>query len=119
MDGSQSISPNDLYARLGTASAPVLVDVRRQDSFSAADEMIIGAFHRSSGEVAGWAKDLQPGRQVVAYCNHGREASQEVAAALKKAGVQAAYLEGGIAAWKEEGLPTRKKTNHTSDKWVT
>lgn len=38
-----SISPSDLYARLGTASAPVLVDVCRQDSFRADHKLTIGA----------------------------------------------------------------------------
>ena len=32
-----SISPHQLYARLGTARAPVLVDVRRLDAFAADD----------------------------------------------------------------------------------
>lgn len=38
MDGSpESITPQHLYVRLGTAAAPLLLDVRRPESF-AADE---------------------------------------------------------------------------------
>ncbi len=33
--------------------------------------------------------------------------------------IKAAYLEGGIAAWKEAGLATRKKLGAIEDKWVT
>src|SRR5215213_5826283 len=46
MDGQQpSISPTDLYTRLGTASAPLVIDVRRAAAFEAADSLIASAFH--------------------------------------------------------------------------
>src|ERR1043166_2004613 len=119
MDGAPPVSPHDLYARLGTAAAPALIDVRREDSFSTDDRLIIGAFRRPPDDVERWGGELPPGRPVVAYCVHGREVSQGVARALARAGVQAAYLEGGIAGWKEQGLPTRRKDGGQSDKWVT
>ena len=38
MDGlALPVSPDELYARLGTASAPVLLDVRRSEAFGADD----------------------------------------------------------------------------------
>src|SRR5438128_8321328 len=119
MDGSTpSVSPNNLYTRLGTASAPVLIDVRRQDTFGTDDKLIIGAFHRSPEDVERWRKDLPPGRPVVACCSHGREVSQGVATALRAAGIRAAYLEEGISGWKERRLPTRRNLGAASDKWV-
>jgi hypothetical protein len=33
--------------------------------------------------------------------------------------VQAAYLDGGIAGWKDQRLPTRRKRDATENKWVT
>jgi hypothetical protein len=45
VDGT-SVSSQELYARLGTAAAPVLVDVRRIEAFGADDAVIIGAMHR-------------------------------------------------------------------------
>jgi rhodanese-related sulfurtransferase len=117
MDGIPSVSPHDLYARLGTASAPLLLDVRREAAFAADDRLIIGALHRAPEDVERWQTEVP--RSVVAYCVHGHEASQGVAAALGRAGVQAAYLEGGISHWKEQGLPTRRKDGGGSDKWVT
>jgi rhodanese-related sulfurtransferase len=115
-----SISAHQLYSHLGTALAPVLIDVRRQDDFAADDRLIVSAIHRRDDEVRQWAKDLGPARPVVAYCSHGREVSQSVASALRDAGVQAAYLDGGMSAWKESGLPTRRKTGAAADhKWVT
>ena len=113
------ISPDDLYARLGTAKAPVLVDVRRRDAFEADDRLIVGAARRLPDEVAHWRQHLPAGRSVVAYCVHGHEVSQGVAAVLHNAGIQAAYLQGGIAEWKERHLPTRRKRGPAENKWVT
>jgi hypothetical protein len=42
-----------------------------------------------------------------------------VASALQKNGIKAAYLEGGMAGWKERKLPTRRKRDATENKWVT
>jgi rhodanese-related sulfurtransferase len=120
MDGkAPSISSSELYARLGTASAPVLLDVRRDEAFSQDGGLIIGAVHRSPEDVAHWSKDLPAGQPVVAYCVHGHDVSQGVAARLRGAGVDAAYLEGGMAGWKESGLPTRKTLGAVENKWVT
>jgi rhodanese-related sulfurtransferase len=120
MDGNtQSISSSDLYARLGRASAPVLLDVRRDQAFNDDGALIISALRRSPGEVERWSRDLIAGRPVVAYCVHGHEVSQGVAASLRHAGLDAAFLEGGIAGWKESGLPTRKNLGTIEAKWVT
>jgi rhodanese-related sulfurtransferase len=114
-----SISSDDLYARLGTGNAPMLVDVRKQEAFASDDRMIIGAVHRPPGDVDRWMKSLPTGRPVVAYCVHGHEVSQGVATSLRAAGIEARYLEGGIAAWKEKHLPTRRKRDSSENKWVT
>jgi rhodanese-related sulfurtransferase len=120
MDGkSQPISSSELYARLGTASAPLLLDVRRDEAFSQDGGLVISALRRSPGDIEHWARDMIPGRPVVAYCVHGHEVSQGVAASLSRAGIEAAYLEGGIAGWKERGLPTRKNLGAVEAKWVT
>ncbi len=120
MDGNaHSVSHDDLYAQLGTAAAPLLIDVRKSEAFNADDRLIVGATYRPPAEVAGWQKALPAGRPVVAYCVHGHEVSQGVAAALQKAGVTAAYLEGGIADWKDNKLPTRRKRDASENKWVT
>jgi rhodanese-related sulfurtransferase len=120
MDGNPlPVSTSDLYARVGTASAPLLIDVRRQDAFSADDKLVIGAIRRTPEDAEQWARDLPAGRSIVAYCNHGRELSQGVVTTLRAAGIEAAYLEGGILGWKEGRLPTRRKLGAADAKWVT
>jgi hypothetical protein len=44
MDGyGLPLSSDDLYARLGTAHAPLLIDVRQRESFDADGRLIIGS----------------------------------------------------------------------------
>src|SRR5215475_13939160 len=120
MDGNQtSISPIDLFSRLGTAAAPTVIDVRRAVDFANVELLIPSAFHCPPEEVDRWRKDLTAGRPVAVYCVHGHEVSQSVATALREAGCDAAYLEGGIAGWIEQGLPTRRNIGASPGKWVT
>src|SRR6267378_2866582 len=101
MDQSKhSISPDALYARLGSEAAPIIVDVRRDADFAGADTLLADAFHCSPDDVEQWRTGLPSGRQVVTYCIHG-QVSQGIAAALRVTGVEANFLEGGIANWIE------------------
>jgi rhodanese-related sulfurtransferase len=104
----QPLSAGELYARLGTASAPVLIDVRRHDSFIGDDKLIIGAFHRLPADVEHCRTELPSGCPVVAYCGGGGKSSQGVASALRAEGIEASYLQGGISAWKDQGFPRAK-----------
>src|SRR5215470_12419195 len=57
MEGTLSlISPAELYGRLGTASAPAVIDVRRPADFATASELIISAYHRDPDKVEQWGK---------------------------------------------------------------
>jgi rhodanese-related sulfurtransferase len=121
MDGSKPhfVSPRDLYGAIGTAATPILIDVRRGSAFAADNRMIVGAIRRDPDEIGDWSRELPPGREVVAYCAHGHEVSQEAASALRRAGVDASYLEYGIAGWAENRLPLRNKRDAEPRCWVT
>jgi rhodanese-related sulfurtransferase len=114
-----SISPADLYARLGTAAAPVVIDVRRQADFSNSNELIVSAVRREPDQVESWRRDLPSDCDVVVHCVHGRQVSQGVAAALQAAGTRARYLQDGIEGWIEQGLPTHRPIGSMPGKWVT
>jgi hypothetical protein len=63
MDGNApSVSPNDLYTRLGTAEAPLLIDVRRREAFDADKFLIIGAARRLPDDVSQWQNALAGGK---------------------------------------------------------
>ena len=116
---AKSISPRDLYAQMGTAAAPLALDVRRGDAFAQDGRMIVGAIRRDPEAVERWRHDLPHDRTVIVYGAEGASTGESVAAVLAAAGFAAAYLEGGLAAWRAQGLPTRGRTGQPSRRWIT
>ena len=118
-EGRFSISASDLYRRLGTAAAPLLIDVRRGPVFEADEWIIAGAVRRPPEAIERWGHEIPPTSRVVVYCAHGQEVSQGAAATLHEIGAAARYLEGGIGAWAEANLPRCHKLAQSSASWVT
>src|SRR6478735_1340257 len=115
-------TPSDLAKVAGTARAPLLIDVRREEIFKAANDMIAGAIRRSPDAIEQWQSDLPDRKPVVVYCVHGAQVSQGVCLALGNKRVGVSYLAGGIAAWADQKLPIRRKLEneeHAPSKWVT
>lgn len=106
------IAPSDLFATLGTGASPLVIDVRRRAALEADTAMIAGATWRDPFDVNEWEKYLPRHRPVVLYCVHGHEISRNAAAALREAGVDARYLDGGIEAWRSLGAPTVMRRRH-------
>jgi rhodanese-related sulfurtransferase len=113
------LSAQQLYAQLGTARAPAVLDVRKRDVFDADDRLIIGAVRYDSEASTEWLNSVPTRRPVVIYCAHGGEVSQTAATELQRADIDAAFLDGGMAAWRAQNLPTRKKVGVPTNKWVT
>ena len=123
-EGRVSISAQSLYERLGGPAAPILVDVRRTPAFDADEWMVVGAVRRPPEAIERWQSDLARNQPVVVYCAHGGEVSQGAVASLRRVGVDACYLDGGIGAWVEGRLPIRRKVAQSlqsgaSQSWVT
>ncbi len=112
------ISPADLHAQLGAACAPTVVDVRRQPDFTSDDTMIASAIRRAPQGVESWIDSLRLDTPVVVYCAHGGTVSQDIAAALREAGLDARYLQGGMEEWTALALPKMTKRAVTG-KWIT
>ena len=102
------ITPRNLHSLIGSAGAPLVLDVRRDKAFDA-DDSIIASAVRPLGDLARFAAEHAKGARVVAYCVHGHEVSQEAARVLSQAGHDASFLEGGIEAWRAQGLPTVRR----------
>jgi rhodanese-related sulfurtransferase len=118
-EGRFSISAQSLYRRLGNELAPLLVDVREEPDFEADERIIAGAVRRPPAAVDEWRQELPTGRAVVVYCDKGGSIGEGVASRLCAAGVDALYLENGIAGWIELRLPLRRKLDGVGGKWVT
>ena len=114
---SNSISPSELKSRLGEHPPPTLVDVRRPEAFARDPVTIPHADRREPDAIDGWSRELEPWREVVVYCVHGHEVSQNAAAALGRRGLVARYLEGGLEGWRAAGGGTREARAPT--RWVT
>jgi rhodanese-related sulfurtransferase len=115
----QSISPAALYASLGTEAAPLLLDVRRESDFGDDSAMIVGAIRRAADACEQWATLLPAGKSVVVHCVRGGEVSQGIARGLSSRGIPVSFLVGGIAAWRQERLPTRVKRTADTNRWIT
>jgi rhodanese-related sulfurtransferase len=111
---SASVSAASLRSSLASARPPLVIDVRKGPTFLSAPDLIRGALRRDPLRVADWAKTLPGEAQVVVYCVHGHEVSQNTAKALG-----ARYLEGGIEAWRAGGGELSAKPKGASSRWVT
>jgi rhodanese-related sulfurtransferase len=99
------ISPADLWALIGTATVPQVVDVRRRETYEASASLLPTAVWRDAADRAAWTSSLDPSRSIVVACAAGHERSQTAAADLRERGLNASVLAGGIGAWIEAGLP--------------
>src|SRR5436853_6931106 len=101
-----SISPPDLANIVGTAAAPIIVDVRSAADLAAIDRLIPGSLHRSRDEVEHLWRELPAQRPVVICDLSGSETSWTVVDALRRFGADARYLMEGFAGCDDRGLAT-------------
>lgn len=109
MHAPRPVSAESLSERIGRKDAPIFVDVRKASAFDGARRVIAGALRIAPDEIEAGSARLPGDREIVAYCVHGHEVSQDAACALVSAGFDAAFLEGGIAHWEAEHRPTMVK----------
>lgn len=105
MSSYTSISVEKLSRLIGTATTPVLIDVRTAEDFAADPSIIPGALRRSHETAADWATSSSD-RSVIVICQKGLKLSEGSAAWLRHAGATAETLDGGFEAWKTAKLPT-------------
>ena len=119
-----AIAPNELYRLLGGPHCPLLIDVRKGPAFDEDLAMLPGALRVAPETIAGWSAPTHA-KSLVVYCVHGHEVSKGAAAALAGRGFHTTYLEGGIALWREMGMPLLKKSprfgvpHEAPTRWVT
>lgn len=101
----KTISPVELKRRIGTADCPLIIDVRREAVFRAAETRIAGAIWRNHMQAGEWSARLDLNREIVVYCVHGHNVSALAAALLEAAGARIAVLEGGIEAFATANGP--------------
>jgi rhodanese-related sulfurtransferase len=91
------IQPTELKALLDAGAPVLLLDVRQPEEHAYC--ALAGSVLIPLGELLGRIEEVQPdGATVVVYCHHGVR-SLSGAALLRRAGIEAASLAGGIDRW--------------------
>ncbi|MDR9483186.1 MAG: metalloregulator ArsR/SmtB family transcription factor [Salibaculum sp.] len=110
-DAPEPVSRADLAARLAEGSVTVL-DVRPADEYAAGH--IPGALSTSLEELDHILPAIAPDAQIVAYCRgpYCIYAHQAVTA-LRKHGLHARRLDGGLPEWREDGRPVLTEATPT------
>jgi Fe-Mn family superoxide dismutase len=104
--GHPMITVGELKADLDGGKALVVLDVCLREDLTRKNDLVPRSRWRDPESVAEWASDLPRGVGVVAYCLYGFQVSQNVASELRRRGIEARSLSGGIAAWRASGYPT-------------
>lgn len=104
------ISPEKLWSKIGSAKAPLILDVRRREIYDAAPGLVPTAVWRQPESHAQWVPAIGGDRRVVLVCRYGHNLSQMVAAELRARGIPAQVLEGGYQGWEAAGLPLVTKS---------
>lgn len=107
VQGIPRISPKDL-TRLINKEEPIIIDVRDGNTF--AKGHIIGSMNIPHVQMDSSIDKLNAykERPLVLVCANGQAAPQEGVKLHHKGFEKVSFLNGGIASWKEEGLPLSK-----------
>jgi rhodanese-related sulfurtransferase len=105
MEGTRVPTPDAItvaqfFRLVGTAGAPLVIDVRTDEDHLADPRVPPASVRRDHRSVSAGASAFAD-RSVIVICRRGLELSQGVAAWLRHAGARAEYLEGGFDAWVE------------------
>ena len=114
--GAEVVAPERLRDMLARGEPVAVLDVRKlEDLLARAADRIAGSAWRAPEAVADWAGDLPHDRPVVAYCVYGFQISGDTVSELRRRGLDARILSGGIAAaWHAMGgrtIPLPPQTN--------
>lgn len=102
------LKPADVSRRLKAHSA-VLVDIREPDEF--AREHVVGSIHAPLSLFDQVPLKLPDGRDVIYTCRTGNRTGVNCARLAERVPGEAFVLEGGLDAWKTQGLATRADTS--------
>jgi ArsR family transcriptional regulator len=102
-DDLEAVSRMELTERLA-AGEVILLDVRPEDEFALGH--LPGALNVPLSALSGHLAELDPGREIIAYCRGPYcVLSYEAVALLRERGFNVRRLEDGFPEWRAAGLP--------------
>ena len=105
---TETISPKELKSLKESRRNLTILDVRRKSDYDTDPMRIPGATWRNPEAVEQWRDELTD-QEVILYCVRGGSVSKSVSERLIEKNINARYIEGGIAAWKDSGGPVEEK----------
>ena len=100
------VTAAELRAMQDRGEEITLIDVCLAEDLPRRSDVIPGARFLAREAMDEWAADLPRDRPLVAYCIYGFQVSGEATAELRRRGLDARLLAGGITAWHAMGGPT-------------
>ena len=110
---------------VGTADAPLFVDVRKAEDFAASEYFIPGSIRWDYDANQPEPPEIKRVTNAVAYCVKGLHVGITGAEKLSAKDISATFLEGGLRQWLETEAPRVKKrpdlgvTGESISRWVT
>ncbi len=101
------IQQTELETLIKFGASVTIVDVRKKPAIEKEPAMIKGAVWQDFENVPAWAESVRSANVVVCYCVHGHAVSQRAVENLRKAGIEAYYLRGGMKEWQERSGPLK------------
>lgn len=102
-----TLTPKEAHAAISQRGAGV-IDVRTKAEFS--EGRIANAVNLDVEDFnfEERVKSLDPNKEYVVYCHSGGRSARACSYLKSKGFKKASNMEGGISAWKKEGLPVEK-----------
>jgi Fe-Mn family superoxide dismutase len=103
-----AVAPEAVKAMLASGQNVQFIDVRPKYYVTRTQDIIEGAVWKDPDQVQQWVGELRKEEPVVVFCVYGFHVGCRTAIALREAGFDATYMEGGHSAWKAIGGATRQ-----------
>jgi Fe-Mn family superoxide dismutase len=103
---AQPVAAEQLRAMLDNGEEVIVLDVCLAEDLAHRSDMVPGASIRPPEQIAEWIDDLPKHAPIIVYCVYGFQVSADAVAELRRRGLDARPLAGGIAAWHAIGAPT-------------
>lgn len=103
--GSNLINANEVVQQINQRQA-ILIDIRKAESYKAGH--IPQARNIPAEDLVTKTEKIAKDKPIIVVCDTGRNAQRSVADLRKQGFTDVSVLEGGLVAWAQAGLPTKK-----------
>jgi Fe-Mn family superoxide dismutase len=101
------VGVEEVKAMLDSGKPVQFIDARPRHYVSRTQDIIEGATWRDPERVHEWMGELSKSEPVVVFCVYGFHVGCRTAVALREAGFDAKYMQGGHSGWRAMGGPIR------------